>query len=45
MVGAFFILVFFLNICTSVLEKHSREKVNVQGLKEEAESNFRFPNK
>ncbi len=46
MADAFFILDIFLNICTPVFEKHSREKVNVQGLKEgEAERNFRFPNK
>jgi len=34
MADAFFILDIFLNICTPVFEKHSREKVNVQGLKE-----------
>ncbi len=32
MAGAFFFLIFFLNICTPVFEKHSREKVNVQVL-------------
>jgi hypothetical protein len=45
MADAFFILDFFLNICTPVFEKHSREKVNVQGLREGTEWSFHPPNK